>query len=385
MKARVGSSILANSYEAGVETAKNAMKGIKNPKLGLLFTSIKYNQDEVIKGIKSVNKNIKVIGCTSSGAIMTPEGIISSDNGFAGMMLLEDNELNVGVASSPRGNNPRETGKRIAKEAMNNAGKKHAPVAFAMFASPAEEEYYLKGIQDVIGEVPMFGGSAADDAVAGDWKVFCEEKVFGDGCAVAFFYTTKDIKNVFTGAYEETDTVGIVTKVENDRKICEIDHVPALKKFAEWNGLNADDLMGQNLLVASIPCAIGVKTIQGDLIAVRHPMIGNADYSFNVGAKIAEKTAVIQLKNDVDGLINGAVQTIKEVKTDFDPAALFLVHCGGRKLHIGDRVDEDFVAIKTACGNIPFIVAFTFGEYGQMNHSGANICGLSLSFTGFSK
>ncbi len=385
MKAMVGSSILANSYEAGVETAKNAMKGLKKPKVGLLFTSIKYDQNDVIKGVKSVNKDIKVIGCTSSGAIMTPEGIISSDNGFAGMMLLEDNELNVGVAGSPRGNDPRETGRKIAKEAMNDAGKKFAPVAFAMFASPAEEEYYLKGIQDVVGEIPMFGGSAADDAVAGDWKIFCEDKTFGDGCAVAFFYTTKDIKNVFTGAYEETDKVGIVTKVENDRKICEIDHVPALKKFAEWNGLNADDLMGQNLLVASIPCALGVKTLQGDLTAVRHPMIGNPDYSFNVGAKVAPKTAIIQLKNDVDGLINGAVQTVKDVKKDFDPAALFLVHCGGRKLHIGDRVDEDFVAIKNACGNVPFIVAFTFGEYGQMNHSGATICGLSLSFTGFSK
>lgn len=381
----VGSSVLDNSFAAGVETAKNATKGIKNPKVGLLFTSVKYDQDEVIKGIKSVNSDMKVIGCTSSGAIMTPEGIISGENGFAGMLVLEDNELNVGVAGSPRGENPRETGRRIAREAMEMAGKKFAPVAFAMFASPAEEEYYLKGIQDVVGEIPMFGGSGADDAVVGDWKIFCEDKSFGDGCAVALFYTTKDIKNVFTGAYNETDNVGIVTKVEDDRRIVEIDHVPALKKYAEWTGMNPDELMGQNLLVASIPYALGVKSIQGDLTAVRHPMVGNPDYSFNVGAKVAEKTAFIQLQTDVDGLIEGAVTTIKEVKKDFDPAALFLVHCGGRKLHIGNRVDEDFVAIKNAAGDVPFIVAFTFGEYGQNNHSGATIGGLSLSFTGFAK
>ena len=79
------------------------------------------------------------------------------------------------------------------------------------------------------------------------------------------------------------------------------------------------------------------------------------------------------------------MEKIKEVKKDFDPAALFLVHCGGRKLHIGNRVDEDFVAIKNAAGDVPFIVAFTFGEYGQNNHSGATIGGLSLSFTGFSE
>ena len=82
MKAMVGSSILANSFDAGVETAKNSMKGIKKPKIGLLFSSIKYNQDELIKGIKSVVPDLRVIGCTSSGAIMTPEGIISGDNGF---------------------------------------------------------------------------------------------------------------------------------------------------------------------------------------------------------------------------------------------------------------------------------------------------------------
>lgn len=385
MKAMVGSSILANSFDAGVETAKNSLKGIKAPKIGLLFTSIKYNQNDVIKGIKSVSPDLKVIGCTSSGAIMTPDGIISGEDGFAGMMVLEDNELIVGVASSPRGNDPRATGRKIAREAMADAGKKHAPVAFAMFTSPAEEEYYLKGIQDELGEIPMFGGSAADDAVVGEWKVFCENQSFGDGCAVALFYTTKEIKNVFTGAYQETDNVGIVTKVEDDRRIVEIDHVPALKKYAEWTGLNADDLMGQNLLVASIPMALGVKTIQGDLTAVRHPMVGNPDYSFNVGAKVAEKTAIIQLQNDVDGLIEGAVTSIKELKQDFKAGAMFLVHCGGRKLHIGDRVDEDFVAIKNAAGDTPFIVAFTFGEYGQRNHSGATIGGLSLSFTGFSE
>ncbi len=385
MKAMVGSSILGNSYDAGVETAKNSMKGIKNPKVGFLFTSIKYKQEDVIKGIKSVMPDLKVLGVTSSGAIMTPDGIISGDKGFAGMMVLEDNELNVGVAASPRGNNPRETGRKIAKEAMENAGKNHPPVAFAMFANPAEEEYYLKGIQDVIGEVPMFGGSAADDAVAGEWKVFCEDKVFGDGCAIALFYTTREIKNVFTGAYEETDTVGIVTKVEDDRRIVEIDHEPALKKYAEWIEANPDDLKGMNLLAASIPHALGVKSIQGDLTAVRHPMVGNDDYSFNVGAKVAEKTAMILLKNDVDGLIGGAVTTIKDLKTDFKAAAMLLIHCGGRKLCIGDRVDEDFVAIKNAAGDIPFIVAFTFGEYGQMNHSGSTICGLSLSFTGFSE
>ena len=55
-----------------------------------------------------------------------------------------------------------------------------------MVASPAEEEDYLKGIEDVIGRVPFFGGSAADNTVSRRLDIFTNDKVFSDGCAVAF-------------------------------------------------------------------------------------------------------------------------------------------------------------------------------------------------------
>jgi hypothetical protein len=116
MKAMVGSSILKDSFEAGAETARNSIKGLKNPKVGLLFTSIKYNQEELVKGIKSISPELKVIGCTSSGGIMTPDGIISHDEGFAGMMVFEDNELKVGISASSRGIDPRSTGRKVAKK-----------------------------------------------------------------------------------------------------------------------------------------------------------------------------------------------------------------------------------------------------------------------------
>ena len=119
---------------------------------------------------------------------MTPDGIISNEEGFAGMMALEDNELQVGVASSSRGLDPRMTGRKLAREAMDNAGKTYPPVAFAMFASPREEEQYIKGIQDIIGDLPMFGGSASDDHIVGEWKIIGNDKTF-------------EIKNLFNRCF----------------------------------------------------------------------------------------------------------------------------------------------------------------------------------------
>ena len=92
------------------------------------------------------------------------------------------------MASSPRGKNPRETGKQVAIEAMKNAGKTEKPKYFYMVASPAEEEEYIKGIQEVIGMVPVFGGSAADNTVEGKWSIYTNDKVLTMSCSSIFLY-----------------------------------------------------------------------------------------------------------------------------------------------------------------------------------------------------
>lgn len=384
MKANVGSTILTNSFAAGADVVKNSMKGIKIPKIGFLFSSTKYNQDELLRGVKSVSPELKVIGCTSCGAIMTPDGIISNDQGFAGMLIIEDNELSIGIASSSRGQDPRTTGQKIAREAKLNAGKKFAPVGLAMFATPGEEEEYLKGIQDELGELPVFGGSASDDEFVGKWRLLCDNETIEDGCAIALFYTTKEIKNVFSGYYNETDNVGIITEADN-KKIISIDKEPALSKYAEWTETDSSRLMGDNILLSSVKKPLGIKSIQGEVLAIRHPMLGNSDESFFVNTKVSSKTALIQLETDEDGLIEGAVKGIRELNTEFKSEAMLLMHSAYRKKCIEDRIDEDFVAIKNAAGDIPFIVVFTSNEYGSMNHSGTVVGGLSLSFTGFSE
>ena len=387
MKSNVGYSTLEKAFDAGKETAENAIKGLKNPKIGMLYTSVDYDQAEVMKGVKSVVGDVPVVGCTSSGAIIVPDGIITSENGFAGMLMLDDENMVIGAAGSAlKNNDARATGRMVAEEALAKAGFDYAPTYYYMVASPKEEEYYVKGIQDVIGDVPFFGGSAADNAIAGDWSIFCDDKCYSDGVAVIFFYTDKPVETVYTGAYHETKNVGVVTKVDGDRKLVEIDGVPALEKYAEWIGTKPNKLMGGDLLVASITKPLGVKDALGDLIAIRHPMAGNEDLSMNLGNKIVENTAVIQMEATVDELISSTGNAVKEVNKKLDtPAAYFLVHCGGRKVGIGDRIEEVHKELVKATKGVPFLTIFTFGEYGYNEHTRNTCGGLMLSFTGFEK
>jgi hypothetical protein len=66
------------------------------------------------------------------------------------------------------------------------------------------------------------------------------------------------------------------------------------------------------------------------------------------------------------------------------PGALVLVHCGGRRAGIGDRIEEVVKNIKAEAGSIPFIVNFTFGEYGYHDDGNNTTGGLMLSYTALS-
>ncbi len=385
--ANTGSSTNANSYAAGKEAAAKAKKGLPNVKLAFTYASVAYDLGEMLKGIKEELPGVPLIGNTSFTGVILPEGFVSGENGFVGIMALSDADLAIGVAALPKTGSAQATGTAVAKKALQAAGRTESPEYFYMVAPPGEEEFFLKGITDVIGRVPFFGGSAADNTIAGEWKLFTGDSAFADGVAVAFFYTDKPFANLYTGAYRETKDMGIITKIEGKRKLVEIDGVPALRKYAEWTGADPESLKGMALLVAAITSPLGVKDRLGDLTAIRHPMNGNDDYSMNIGNNLAVGTAVIRMEATVDELITSTGQTLKTVKGKLaTPAGAFhLVHCGGRRAGIGDRIAEVVAQIKSEAGDVPFICEFTFGEYGYED-DGNNTCGgLMLSFTAFGK
>jgi hypothetical protein len=385
LKTKVGYSNIADAFEAGAETAKKASVGLK-PKAGLLFNSVAYDQKELMKGIQS-EADYDVIGCTSSAGLITPDGYMIDENGVAGMMTFDDENLTVACYGMPKKKDARETGRQVALKALEKAGIDYAPDYFFMTASPAEEEEYIKGIQDVIGRVPCFGGSAADNTVEGKWSIFYNDEIFSDGVAVAFFYTEKEITTEYTGAYNETEDVGIITKVNGKRTLAEINGKPALEVYKKWRGLKDEEVNGGNLLVTTIQSPLGVKDRLGNLIAIRHPMAGNEDGSMNIGANLAEKTAVIRMEATVDELIDSTGKTLKALKKKSpESAGYLLVHCGGRRLGIGERMPEVYEQLKKEAGDTPFLVVFTFGEYGYTEDDQTNTTGgLMLSFTSFEK
>lgn len=388
LRAKVGHSINTDDFVAGMESIKESAKDFLNVKCNFVFTSEKNNIHKVVKGIRSTS-SAPIIGCTSSGGLMIPEGYITSENGFVGIMSLNDPEMIVGVGCHEAGKDPRAIGRKVAMEAVENAETLRSPAYFYMVASPKDEEEYLMGIQDVIGRVPMFGGSAADDNIKGNWKIICNDKEITDGVAVAFFYTDNEMENIFTGNYKETKNIGLITEVKNDRELVSIDGISSLKKYSHWINENPANLKGINLLKRSVLQPLGVKDSLGNLTVIRHPMIGNDfgtktinDDTITLGNKVVEGTAIIQCEADEKTLIESSTSTIKELRRyAFNPPAAYLLfHDAARKIQIEDKLDQIHKELLKETRGVPFIMPFTFGEYGFCEHS-SNICGgLMLSY-----
>ncbi len=387
LKVNVGSSISSCAKTAGKEAASKAKLGLDSIKMAFVYGSCDYNIDEMLSGVAEELPDIPLIGNTSFTGIITPEGFIGSEDGFVGVMALSDPDMIIGIASKERGASPVEDGKLIAAEAMKAANQNSSPNFFYMAASPAEEEFYLKGISSIIGRIPFFGGSSADNSISGNWKLYTDNSQFSDGVVIAFFYGDIKMTNLFTGTYRETDDFGVITKVDGNRTLVEIDGVPATKKYAKWRGIDMEAVTGGNLLATTITSPLGVKDRLGDLIAIRHPMNGNDDFSMAIGNNLSEKTCVIRMEATVDELISSTGETLKALieKMDKPPIAFHLVHCGGRRAGIDSRIDEVAKLIKEVAGDIPFIVEFTFGEYGFESDNNNTCGGLMLSFTGFSE
>ena len=389
LKSKVGYSINPNYLVAGLETAKQSTKDFSDVKINFLYTSEKSDIKRVINGIREVTAS-PIIGCTSSRGIIIPDGYITSDYGYSAMMSLDDLNMSVGVACHEAGQNPRAIGRKVAIEAVQNAKSTRSPAYFYMVASPKEEEEYLMGIQDVIGRVPMFGGSAADDNVDGKWKIICNDKVFTDGLAVAFFYTDNEIVTKYNGLYNETNKMGLITEVKDKRLLVSIDEVSSLKKYAHWINENPNNLKDKDLLMASVSKPLGIKDPLGNLTVIRHPMYGNdmgtkttTDDTITLGNNIVPGTAIVQLEATKEELISAPQTLLKELNREMyeDPAAYILIHDAARIMYLEDRINEIANEIIKEAKGVPFIMPFTFGEYGYEEHS-SNICGgLMLSFT----
>ncbi|MGR3571849.1 FIST signal transduction protein [Brevirhabdus sp.] len=271
-----------------------------------------------------------------------------------------------------------------------------APDLIWLSPTPGQEEQVLAGIESVVGPgVPVVGGSAADNTVAGGWQIFDAAQCATEGVLVSVLFPSGTISLAYQNGYAPAGPRGVATQVEG-RRLVRIDDRPAAQVYDEWSGvgiLNDGASAQSNILAASTLRPLGRPVAaddRSDTYLLAHPSTVHPDGAIELFADVHEGEVLVQMQGDLDGLASraGRVADLARTAADLRPqdiAGALMVYCGGCMLATQDRMDSVVSGIAVALPQVPFLGIFTFGEQGNIMGVGNRHGNLMISCVLFSK
>lgn len=395
-----GKSINPDVEKATKEAIQQArgQLGNKTPQYAFLFTTVDYDSDLLIQHLsRELGPSVKISGLSSCGGVMTKDGFHKGEKGSLALMLFNSPKISFGVSYSSYTSlkEADQSGITAIKQAIVDAGKKQGeiPQLILVNADPGSEEAVIKGIESVVGkEVPIMGGSCADNTIEGKWKLFAGDQVYNSGAVVTAIFTTLKIGVAFRSGCVPTEKSGVVTKVEG-RRIFEIDNQPAGKMYNDWTeGLISDYFKeGGSILQGTTLSPLGRtsgKVADVDFYLLSHPAAVGKDGSYlDLFTEVKEGEKVYLMTGTKSALIQraGAVTKSTGYRGDFENiAAAIVIYCAGCMLTVTDQMSSVVESINESIGEGVYIGGFTFGEQGcfpdQVNRHG----NLMISVVAFS-
>lgn len=375
---------VADLYESLITDLK------ADPDLVIIYCSADHNIDRIVKTVRSRTPEVALHGGTSCRGAMTQNGAVTANGSGLAFMGIVDPEGSYGVGVVSSGDSPEKAAEDAVKAALEQADRPgEVPAMIWLTAVPGCEEAVLRGIGNVVGEdVPVAGGSSADNAINGEWKQFGNDTVYNDGIVVTVLFPSTEVMFAFHSGYEPTAAKGIITKAggyeatgkkgvatsTGKRTLHEIDGHPAAKVYNEWVGGALSEVLeeGGNILHLTTLYPLGrIAGYIGDIpyYQLAHPETVTADGAITLFSDISKGDEIALMHGTVDSLISRAgrvaVSALETAQADSTQVAgALVVYCAGCMLTVQERLDEVVESFQEALPDTPFLGTFTFGEQG---------------------
>lgn len=379
-----GASTHADGAAAVREAWDEVVARIGAPTFVVMASTVDYDLEAVRSALADVAGPARFLGGTSCGGVMTERGFWGGDGPALGLFAISDAVGDYGIGYASLGSDPREAARQAIKAALADAGcDGQMPAAVWLVTTPGGEEQVVLGIADVVGEqVPLVGGSTADNTIEGKWRQIVADGVKEGHVVVAVLFPNAGIavKTSFHSGYDPSEQKGTITGA-SDRVIHEIDGKPAAQVYNDWTrGSIADVVGGEGGEVLSKttlwPLGRAVSQVSGvPYFVLSHPERVLPDGSLRLFTDVAVGDELICMTGSVQNLIERAGNVaraalrIGNVRPEQARAAL-VIFCGGCFLTVRDRIAEVHDRLREALHGVPFLVSFTFGEQGQIVGAG---------------
>lgn len=363
----------ADAYTAIYDTLVSELEA--KPSLLIVHCSASTDLERLMTGIYEYSGNTPLFGGTSCMGVMTHMGVHMGANGGVGMLGISDGEGSFGVGASDIGDDPQQAAANAVLSALEHAGRPGEVPAFVLLSScNGHEEELLAGIASVVGrDVPIAGGTSADDNIGQKWRQFANGIVFENAVVVAVLFPSTEVMFAFHSGYQPTSVSGRVTKAEK-RLLCEIDGRPAALVYNEWIGGLISDQIKTGGCIMPQTTFHPLGRIVGYVGAIpyyklTHPSEAKPDGTMKVFTDVAAGDELVVMNGTADSLVSRAGRVAMSAMeaysvTPAEVGGALIMYCAGCMFGIRERLGEVVEGLKSVLPEIPFLVTFSFGEQG---------------------
>lgn len=379
IKASVGISEGGDAYAVGANAAQDAIDhlGAGVPNAVIVFSSVAYDQEKMLQGIRSVTRGATVVGCSTAGEI-TADGPAKRHSVAVMALKTEGISFYAGVGENIA------KGAREAGRAAADAVKKQAPGgalnAFIMLPDvlTGNGADIVRGVLDSLGaHFPVVGGAAGDDFEFKKTFQYLNDKVYS-GAVIGF-----GIQGTFKmgiGVKHGWIPVGTPKRVtkSSGAVLHELDGKPAIKIYEDYFGAErAKELKSEALARLAITYPLGMQVSGSDELLIRDPITVDENGSITCAAEIPEGSEIRLMIGSREEAVKVAKEAAENAVKQLDgasPKAVIIFNCIARNKLFGERSGEEIDAIQEAVGrDTPLIGFYTYGEQAPLGGEVRNI------------
>ena len=355
--------------DGSTQTALDALTQAKlrDPRWFLLYTAADTDVSLLMAAVARAYPHVPVFGASSFRGTFSPAGF-SRDSA----LLIGEREDGL-QAELAFEHTTTESGAAVAQHAADTITRRlgRKPDVFLLHATPGHEERLLEGVRASAGtEVPVYGGSAADDHNAGRWRVFANGHVLHEGMLLVGLTSPRPILKGFAGGYLPTEHSGVVTRAAG-RLVHEIEGRPAAEVYNEWtSGAIACELArGGNILLKSNAMPLARVVGQGCGMPRRllsHPEAVSEARGLRCYSEFVRGDHVTLMTSSEEALVERVHKVVERARRGHGQPVRggLLIYCAGCLGMLLDRAPQIAREFQLGAGNVPFVGAATFGEQG---------------------
>ena len=336
-----------------------------NPNLILIFGSLSHFKESNLNLIKEIFPNSEVLGCSTSGEI-GKGGVFDNSLVITGIEF-SNPDFKTFSTQFKGMDDSEESGKRIGSLI------KDENLSSIFLLAPGVNingSTLIDGLRSEVGDSIIITGG-----LAGDQGNFTQTYTIIDGSvssenvvALGVYNNSISIGHGSAGGWETFGPVREISKADGNI-LYELDNTKALDIYKKYLGNRADELPASGLLFPLSMVDDGddnagvIRTILG---------VDEEEGSITLAGSVDEGKLVRLMHAENEGLVEGArkasalsKKTLKnEISND---SVAVLISCIGRKLVLGDEVDEEIESVEETLGNITVTGFYSNGEICPVN------------------